>query len=320
MKITRITFVTLLLLCLFATMNLYADSKQEKKETFDRKEEIRIKLVLGDCYIEKSNDDKIHAKVEYTYDDYEFEAIFKERERYVLLQEKFHGDNPRGDSKWTIAVPNDIEIDFESATGSCYLENVKIEIDGSTGTGEFELSECRGEFDLNSGTGNVELSKCEGEFKLNSGTGHVKLSECDGEFKLNSGTGKVIVEDSKGNIDANSGTGDAEIYNFTFEYEGDINSGTGDAQVTRPLGDDFDLSINSGTGDALLDMDGVPIEGYFEFTAHARKGRIVCPVEFDDEEEYWENDNKYMRKSFTKKQDNPRYFISTGTGKAQLKK
>ena len=88
--------------------------------------------------------------------------------------------------------------------------------------------------------------------------------------------------------------------------------------IVKPIGEDFDLSINSGTGDAVLDMDGQPIKGYFEFTVNARRGKIDSPIEFDNEEEYDEGDEDYVRKYFTKGGKTPRYFISTGTGTAEL--
>jgi len=90
-------------------------------------------------------------------------------------------------------------------------------------------------------------------------------------------------------------------------------------EVSRPQGEDFDLSVSSGTNDATLDMDGLPIEGYYEFSASARSGDIDCPIDFDREEEYDEGDDN-VRKSFTRGKKTPRYYISTGTGTAELKR
>ncbi len=106
---------------------------------------------------------------------------------------------------------------------------------------------------------------------------------------------------------------------MTIEYEGEFSCGTGEVEVSFPKGEDFDLTVSSGTNDAVVDMKGQPIQGYFEFTAHARKGRIVCPVKFDKEEEFLKGDNKYLQKSFTKGKKSPRVYIKTGTGTARLK-
>jgi hypothetical protein len=124
----------------------------------------------------------------------------------------------------------------------------------------------------------------------------------------------------KGNFDVNSGTGDVEAENLTITEEAEFNSGTGDAEVIKPIGTDFDLSLNSGTGDAVLDMDGAELSGYFELKASAGRGRIKADIEFDNVEEYGHHDNAYIVKSATINSDKPRFFISTGTGTAQLKK
>lgn len=274
-------------------------SKQIKKE-FTAKETVKIKLVLGGCRIEKSQDNKIHVNVDYSYADDEFSPKILEKENSLVLQEKFSDDNPTGESHWLVGVPDNCEIDFESATGELAIHGAKLEIKGNTGTGAIEIIDASGEFDLNTGTGPIQVSNTEGEIEVNSGTGPIKI------------------EKSKGTVNANSGTGKVVAFDITIVDEGEFNSGTGDVEIKLVKGEDFDLSLNSGTGDALLAMDGQPLQGYFEMTAHTRKGAISAPVKFDREEEIKENGSSYARKSFTKGKDSPRYFIKTGTGKAKL--
>lgn len=293
--------LTTMMLGLFLSSTLFA--KEIKKE-YSGQSELKIKLILGSCTILDSKDNKIHILLEYTYDDEFFTPVFKVTEKKIQIKETFHGpDGKDGDSKWTINLPAGMEVDFESATGDLAVEHVSdIKLNGSSGTGCITASNITGEIDVSSGTGNVEVQESSGEFELNSGTGDVKISE------------------SKGTFDANSGTGDVFGFHITIEDDAEFNSGTGEAEVKSPMGKDFELSLNSGTDDAILDMDGKAIEGYFEFTAQDRRGSIVSPVEFD-KEEILDNDNvNQVRKSFTKGKDSPRYFISSGTGKAKLKK
>ena len=320
MKNSKLIMALVIILSLILTTGLFAQDEKKVNKTFDKKSEIRIKLVLGNCLIKKSNNDKINVNLVYTYSDENFEPVFRERSGYIEMKEKFHGDNPRGESNWTIEIPEDMEIDFESATGDLVIENVNVEIDGNTGTGDIEISGAAGKYDLNTGTGRIDMTDSEGDFDLNSGTGRINVKGSEGEFKLNSGTGRVSAKNIKGNIKLNSGTGDVEAGNITIEDEGSFNSGTGDAEVISPSGNNYELTVSSGTGSATLDMNGKAIEGNFEFTAHARKGRIDSPVKFDNEEEYYEHDTKYLRKSFTKGKKTPMFYISTGTGKAKLKR
>ena len=297
----NIIFITIISLIFVMCTGLFAQGKKEINKTFDPKEEVEIELVLGDCLIKASTDNKIHVKLVYSYDDDYFEAVFREKSNTISIREKFHGENGGGYARWTIMVPDDLVVEFESATGSLNLEGVTGKFEGSSGTGSIEVLEAKGEFELNSGTGSVSVENSEGEFDLNSGTGPVKI------------------EDRKGEFDANSCTGRVRAHNIVIEVEGEFNSGTGDVEVSRPQGEDFDLSLNSGTNDATLVMDGLPIEGYYEFTASARSGDIDSPIDFDREDEY-EDDGDTMRKSFTRVKNSPRYYISTGTGTAELKR
>lgn len=303
MKRTRIIISLFVFLSFMVSAALLAAPEEKVDKTFAKKDEIRFKLVLGDCNLKKSSDGRIHVHLVYSYEpDMSFEPRIEERGGRLYLEEKMRGNNPKGYSTWTVEVPDDIEIDFNSATGSLTVEGLKLEIDGSTGTGDIGLSQVKGEFNLKTGTGDVEASDSEGEFDLSSGTGNVEIKNC------------------KGNFDAKSGTGDVMAEGLTVEFDGEFSSGTGDAEVSFPEGTDFELRVSSGTDDAILNMNGKQIKGYFEFTCHARKGRIVCPVKFDKEEEYRDNDQTYLRKSFTQGKDVPKVYIKTGTGTAKLKK
>ena len=299
-KMRILKLMTIMVIGLLLITNSFA--QEEIKKTFDNKGEVRFKLVLGDCELKKSSNDKIHVTLVYTYSDEKYEPQLEEKSRYIQLREKFHGNNPKGSAKWTIEVPDDVEIDFKTATGDLFINKVNVEIDGNTGTGEIDIRDAKGQFDLSTGTGDIEVSNSEGEFDVNSGTGN------------------VLIEDSKGNFDVSSGTGSVEVVNITIEDDGEFSCGTGDVDIVSPKGSGFELRVSSGTDDATLDMGSSPLEGYFEFTCHSRKGRISSPVDFDREDEYEEGDNKYLKKSFKKGSSSNKYYIRTGTGTAKLKK
>lgn len=319
MKKSTVVLVSCLFFFLMMSSAVLAVAGEKAEQTFDKKDTIRFKLVLGECFLEKSTDGRIHVHLEY---DYEPEMAYKfrmeERGGTLYLEEKVRGKNPKGDSTWTLAVPDGIEVEFKSATGSLSIVGLDVEADGNTGTGDIELRNVKGKYDLSTGTGYIDLIESQGDFDLSSGTGNVSISDSGGKFDVSSGTGKVKIKDCKGDFDASSGTGNVNAEGLTIDYEGDFSSGTGDAEVEFPQGTDFELTVASGTDDAVLDMKGRPIQGYFEFKCHAKRGDISSPVKFDREEEYEENDQKYLIKSFTQGKDTPKVYIKTGTGRARL--
>ena len=305
MKKTKTIVLSVVFLCLLVSTALFSATEETLDKSFEAQDEVRFKLVLGDCKVKKSTDGRIHVNLVYSYKaEIKFEPIMEIKGSRLILEEKYRGksENNKGYSKWTVAVPDGIEIDLNSATGSLNVDGLNLEIEGSTGTGEIELSNVKGEFEVSSGTGNVDVKDSEGEFEVSSGTGNVDINN------------------SKGNFEASSGTGNVKADGITLDDEGNFSSGTGDAEVVFPEGTDFELNVSSGTNDAELNMKGKPIEGYFEFKCHARRGRIDSPIKFDEEKEYEEGDQKYLQKSFTKGNKSIRVYISTGTGKAKLKK
>jgi len=292
--------ITLVALAIFFTSTIIiASPDKDVNKSFDAKDKIKVKLAISDCELKASPDNKIHAHVKYSYPDDQYEVRFKEKSTSITMEEKFFGEDADGSAEWTVSIPEGVKVELNTGTGDLVISVKKVEIDGNTGTGD------------------IEVSDSNGEFELNTGTGSLYVTGCSGEFELNSGTGKVIIKKSSGNFDGNSGTGKVVAENITIEDEAEFNCGTGDVEVIKPMGDDFDLSLNSGTNDAVLDMDGEPLEGYFEFKASARSGRIRASLDFDQEKEHGNNSNV---KSVTLKKKTPRFFISTGTGTAELKK
>jgi DUF4097 and DUF4098 domain-containing protein YvlB len=300
MKRTKTTFLFVFVLMAAFTVKAFAEADQTVQKTFDKSKEVRFKLVLGECQIQPSADGKIHVNLVYSYSKGDFEPILEERNRYLLLQEKFHENNPKGYSRWTVAVPEGVELDFESATGDLTVGGMTLTMKGSTGTG-----------DLN-------IEKVKGDLRLSTGTGRVDVLDSEGDFQVSSGTGRVSVRNFNGNIEASSGTGNVDAADITLKDKGEFSSGTGDAEVVFPGGGNFNLTVSSGTGDASVKMNGRPIQGFFEFTCQAKRGRIVSPEKFDKEEEFTENDTKHLLKSFTRGKDSPKVYIKTGTGRAEL--
>jgi hypothetical protein len=318
---TKKVILTAFLAILF-TINITAQKKEISK-SFSGIKEVEVSTVLGGMLLQKSPDNQVHIKIVHNYTDNEFEVKFKEKgDRLDVEADLDIDDDSDGKySKWTILVPSKTEVELKSGTGSITIEKIDIDVEGSTGTGKIEIAGCNGDFELSSGTGNVRVENCEGDFEVSSGTGTVRIFKSSGDFEASSGTGKVIVDNCTGSFEASSGTGNCKVSNITITEEAEIRSGTGDAEVTNPKGSQFKLEVSSGTGDAVLDLDSAPVEGYFEFTASQRKGRIVSPYSFDREEVYENgNDEKYDRKSFTKGKSTPKYYINTGTGTAELKK
>jgi hypothetical protein len=92
------------------------------------------------------------------------------------------------------------------------------------------------------------------------------------------------------------------------------------------------LSLGSTTGKVILDYNGNPIEGDFEFIS-GENGRIICPYKFDSEmcfkskrmiyskKEDFENEEvDYWVKSFIRGNQQPKVTLRTTKGTIKLLK
>lgn len=276
---------------------------KEIKKDFSKVKKMDVKLVLGSCEFQKSSDGKIHVTVDYSFDEENFKTIFKEKNNKLSIEEKFEQDSDNdGESFWIISMPDDIDVEFSSATGNLSIKGLNAEFEGSSGTGCITIQNSQGEFELSSGTGVVEASNCEGEFELSSGTGTLKIKNCKGEIEASSGTGRVTAE------------------NITIENSSEFSSGTGKTSVKKISGKDFDLEISSGTGRAELDLEGKKVSGEYILEAQQKSGKIESSYKFDKEEEIEDDNSTRIRKSFVIGNSKSIISINSGTGKVILKK
>ncbi len=316
------TLGILVLVMIVCSLSSAAFAKKTKviEKTFDRVESLRVETILGDCVIKQGSGDKISIRVEYTYDDDDFEAKFKERGSTLYVEEDLDGNNIKGESEWLIVVPEGIDIEFKSATGGLKASGLSGELEARSGTGDFVISGFKGELDANSGTGDIIVSDASGEFEIRSGTGDVSIKDSGGSFEASSGTGDVKIARASGDFDANSGTGNVEAFDLSLEDYGEFTSGTGNAEIDLPEGKSYELEVRSGTGKATIECKGADLDAYVEMSAKKRSGKISSSFDFEDKEEFERNDDTYVRKWFTKGSGSRKIEISTGTGKAKIKK
>jgi len=299
-KLRYISFlITFLISAIF--VNLSATERQEITKTFDRKESIDMRFVSGNCQLKKGTSNKIEVHLVYHIDPPEaFEPVFQEKGDELVLKERFHGSSS-GSSTWTLTVPDGIEIQFKSASG------------------DFEVADLKCEIKVNTASGDVSIENSDGEFRVNTASGDVTVENSKGEFDINTASGEIDVTSSSGEYSLNTASGDIDGKEVLVEEESSFSAASGDVYIELATSSAYDLKLSSASGDAILNFNGNPIQGYFEFTAKVRSGRIKSPFKFDNEEEFYRNDQLYVRKSVTKGEDTPIIRISTASGKAELR-
>ncbi len=272
-------------------------------KTFPVKDLVKVNTVSGDLMVIQGNSDEILVEIVYDVKPRDaFEPNFKERKNSLRLSEDFHGNRSSGTVLWTITVPENTRIDFNTASGDLTIEDFSGEVSSSMASGDCEIVNFHGELELSTASGDYNISESSGLLMLSTASGDVRLEDCKGEIRASTASGNVRVR------------------KIILEEESSFSSASGNVYVELGESPIFNLQLSSASGNSTLNFNGNPIKGFFEFEAKERHGRISSPFDFDDEETYRRRGerDKYVRKTFTRGSESPHISIRTASGRAVL--
>ncbi len=314
-----------LVLTLLHVFVLSASSRaQETKEvhkSFKDVKSIDIETISGDCIIKTGTRGEVLLDLVYkVVPENAFNPVIREDGDQLVLKEKWSGRNSSGDVLWTLTVLPETEIEFSSASGNVTATGLSKSIKASSASGKMTIDRNEGLLELSSASGNIRIENAGGKMEVSSASGDITAMGVKGEINLKAASGTVRVKDAKGTLDLRSASGDVEAERLSIDRSSSFFSASGDVFVILSESPKYDMELGSASGDAVLELNGHAVNGYFEMVAMKKHGEIVCPFAFDKEEEYTENREIYLKKSFVKGSNEPKISVHTGSGKAILKK
>jgi DUF4097 and DUF4098 domain-containing protein YvlB len=305
---------------LFLAASVLAGRRHEETRTFPAKELVEVNTVSGDLVVKVGEGDEIIVELEHSVrpaDNYQ--PRFRERTYALELSERFYGST-NGGSYWTVTVPKETRIRFSTASGDLTVDGLVGDVNADLASGDIDVFNCNGDFDLNTASGSIEFDSCGGIFDLNTASGNIRISRCVGEFDLSVASGSIRARECRGDFDLSTASGSVRASDIVIEGRSNFSSASGSAYVTLAESSDFDLVVSSASGKAILDYDGNPIKGFFEFIARDRYGRIDAPFDFEDEDEFRRHGDWYIRKTFAMDGETPEIRVETASGMAALRK
>jgi len=299
-RLNKLIYLSLVILI---TMGIsFAQNGEKIHKEFPAKESVRISTVSGNCIVKQGAADKILVDIQYSSRlKGSYKPEFNERSSSLKLKEQWSGSSSSGNVSWTITVPPKTEIEFSTASGDFEVVDAEISLEASTASGEIQIEDSKGKYDVSTASGDVEGRNVSGEMEISTASGEIDFKNSKGTFELSC---------ASGDINANG---------ITIEEESSFSTASGDVEVILAKSSEHDLELSAASGNVILDFDGNPIKGYFEFNTNKRRGKISSPIKFDREEEFGRNGNEYTKKSFTKGSKNPKIYLQTDSGKASLK-
>lgn len=303
----------------FLTATLCIGQGKVIEKSFDNVKSVKLNTASGSCEVKKATGKSVTVKVQFTYDQEDFEAKMEMRGTTLVMEEKFHARNMRGTSSWILTVPDNIEFEFNTGSGDLAISDLVIDVDFNSGSGNAEFSNIEGDLTCNSGSGDFEMVDVRGDLKMNAGSGNHRIEKSSASAKLNTGSGEIELEDSKGDYHLNSGSGDVMAEMLNQIGSSSFNSGSGDVEIELAASLKDDISVNSGSGHAILDYNGNPVEGNITMKAKKNGGEIRAPFKFDIEEEIEEGNDVYLQKKVKFGTKDIDVKVGTGTGRAEIK-
>ena len=103
-------------------------AQQTVNKTFSGVKKIDISTASGDVILSKGGSD-VKLELTYTYDDDEYKPEIEQKGDRLILGEEFEGrGGHNGSSKWSLTIPDGMEIDVNTGSGDITANNLELEL------------------------------------------------------------------------------------------------------------------------------------------------------------------------------------------------
>ncbi|MGW8122949.1 DUF4097 family beta strand repeat-containing protein [Roseivirga echinicomitans] len=278
LKITLLAFVALVF-----TTTAFAQERITK--TFLGIENVNLTTASGNGTIKRSKNSEVTVTVEYTFDDDIYKPIFEQNGSTLKIDEKFERSRwNRGYARWTLEVPNGIDLNFKTGSGNIEVSGVNINVVARSGSGNIYIQDLEGTVSSITGSGNLEFSNLIGTHNGSTGSGNIRIDRSQGDSDMSTGSGNVRLRDVSGAFKMSSGSGNIIVESAAIKGASGFRTGSGNVEVGLSSALNYDLNLGTGSGNATLNFNGSQIAGEFIMEASS-KNSIQAPFNFDNASE-----------------------------------
>ena len=203
------------------------ERERELVRTFDGKSTVTIQTIAGNCVVTRATGKAVEVHLTYAYRPAgAFEPVFSEEGDQLVIKENMRRGSNFGHSTWTLAVPANTAVHFNSASGSFGLSGLESNVTVRTASGGIEVRDASGTFTLHTASGTVSARGVElrGSSSFSSASGNTSVA---------------LAKTAAFDLDVSSVTGDARLnYNgspFQGRYEFETMKSKGTIQSPVPF-------------------------------------------------------------------------------------
>jgi len=300
---------------------------EDINKTFSGVESIRITVASGDVVLKKSKNKKVTVQLDESF-SFDYEPDVEQNGKRLIIDDEDtrddHRRSYRGSAEWTISVPDGMEVDFRTGSGSADVSNLTIDLNMKSGSGSIDIEDSKGEFDISTGSGSADIKNSSGELEVSTGSGSADIEDSSGGFEISTGSGSLRSTNVNVTMSSEFSTGSGSVKGKKITLGADISfsTGSGDVKLELSKGGNHDISLSSGSGDATLDLNGAKLDGTLVMRASKRRGDIEAPFSFDKEEEIdrGRRSRTVLKKTKMFNKKSVDIEISTGSGTAKVTK
>jgi hypothetical protein len=219
-----------LLTLLLVSLSLHVTGQKTVEKSFEDVKILNVNLASGDCTLKRGATSTVSVHLTHDYDTDVFRPEFDMDGSTLTIKEKFDGRSGNGFSKWTITIPNKLNVKVNSGSGDLRANDMQIELKSNSGSGDIELADVGGEIQINTGSGDVDAENHQGTIKVNTGSGDINFNG-SGEVAINAGSGDIRVQNSSATFSLNTGSGNIRARSLNIAGNSSYNTGSDDASI-----------------------------------------------------------------------------------------
>ncbi len=314
----KITLFLVFVLSIFL-VGAYAGEKHEINKTFAVSKSVKLALVSGDCLVRAGNEKEITLSAIYTYPPEKYEVEVEEKDGILTLREKFKG-SVSGDSKWVLSVPVKTSIGVSSASGDLDIKGLSGDVTFKSASGDLECGDIKGNTTVSTASGDLELKNISGDISVSTASGDIEGENLIGTMEFKTASGDIELGELTGGVTVKTASGEIELGNLAVKGDSVFKTASGEIQITLKETAEHNLTLISVSGNIVLDYNGKPLKGQYEFTTRKKSGDISAPVQFQKAEEKEQHGHPFEVKSFSTGGGSPKITIKTISGTIELKK
>ena len=261
--------------------------------------------------------------------DDSFEPVVKRRGSELRIDEKWYGSSSGG-VRWTIHLPKGEDaprIRISNASGGLECADVTVGISYKTASGDVELSNVTLEADskFNTASGdfilrNMTISE---DTRFSTASGDVELEDLiiEDDSRFSTASGDIIIANctSGDDVSFSSASGDVEVRSIDLTGESAFSSASGDVEIRLERLPNTDFTASSASGNVVLKVDDFGDDFTLVMIKREDRGRISCPFDYTDEDEFEEGHHAYVSKIVKRGSGKPVITLRTASGKVVVK-